>query len=346
VRAAMIACVAGVAGVVCALAYGSGLRMLEDSPSAWGAPYDAVGFTDAETLLADDDVAAVAAVQFRLPIEINGRPAPGFAFESLRGEIEPTIVRGRAPESSEEIALGADTLKTSGASLGDVVRVGGANGEFEMRVVGVTAVPIVDDGNEMADGAVVAPEAVELLGERGETFNNLAVRVADGRDVDDVVARLTAGAGDFEDIQRPSPPDEVSNLTQIDAYPSVLALLLALTGFVGLAHVLSLVARRRADDFAVMRALGFRPQEVRVAVTSQAVTFAALGLAVGVPLGLVLGRWAWRTTAESVGVQVVQDLPAGVMLAIPIVLLSALLLSWIPGARAAHAKPAQLLRSE
>ena len=106
-------------------------------------------------------------------------------------------------------------------------------------------------------------------------------------------------------------------------------------------------SNRRARDLAVLRAIGFTRRSSRLAVNAQATVIAIVGLAVGVPAGIVLGRIGWRLLAERVPLQDVGPIPAlALVLVVPLalVLLNAIAL-W-PAQTVARLRPAELLRDE
>jgi hypothetical protein len=79
----------------------------------------------------------------------------------------------------------------------------------------------------------------------------------------------------------------------------------------------------------------------------EATTLAAAALAVGVPLGVLAGRWAWVEFADSAGVASQADVPVPVvLLAVPATLLLANLIAAGPGWTAARIPAATVLRSE
>jgi ABC-type lipoprotein release transport system permease subunit len=105
--------------------------------------------------------------------------------------------------------------------------------------------------------------------------------------------------------------------------------------------------RRRASDFAVLRALGFRPRDVRASVSWQAAALATLGALIGLPLGVLVGRFAWARIAANIGVLEAQRLPLIVMLlAIPVAVILAIAIALVPARRAARIHPAEVLRTE
>jgi ABC-type antimicrobial peptide transport system permease subunit len=85
----------------------------------------------------------------------------------------------------------------------------------------------------------------------------------------------------------------------------------------------------------------------RLVVTTQASLLAAIGLALGVPFGIVLGRVTWRLVAHAT--LLFYHPPIAVIalgLIVPLALLAANLLAAWPGHRAARLHSAQILRAE
>jgi ABC-type lipoprotein release transport system permease subunit len=89
-----------------------------------------------------------------------------------------------------------------------------------------------------------------------------------------------------------------------------------------------------------------RPQSRGVVVT-QATTLALVGLAVGVPLGIALGRTVWRYVADITPVYYVPPVSwLALVLVVPAVLLIANLLAVRPSSRAARLRLGEILRTE
>ena len=97
----------------------------------------------------------------------------------------------------------------------------------------------------------------------------------------------------------------------------------------------------------MLKTLGLvRSQLLRVAAW-QATALAAAALVIGLPLGVLAGRWAWALFAWSAGVSGVADVPAPlVLLAVPATLALASLIAAGPGWNAAQGRPASVLRTE
>jgi ABC-type lipoprotein release transport system permease subunit len=128
---------------------------------------------------------------------------------------------------------------------------------------------------------------------------------------------------------------------------SGLGLALGLLALLTITHLLLTSVHRRRRDLAVLRALGFTGGQVRATVSWMAVTLAAIALAVGIPVGLLCGRQAWRFFAVQLGISDVTRAPvlsfvllavAGLALAVAIAL--------VPGISASRIRPADALRAE
>ena len=114
-----------------------------------------------------------------------------------------------------------------------------------------------------------------------------------------------------------------------------------------IAHLLLTSVRRHGRELSVLRALGFTPRQVRATVGWMAVTFAAVAVAVGVPLGIAGGRLAWGAFTGQLGIVPVTVIPAGwvAALAAAVIALSVAVAA-VPARSAARARPAAVLRAE
>ena len=59
----------------------------------------------------------------------------------------------------------------------------------------------------------------------------------------------------------------------------------------------------------MLKTVGFGRRQVSATVAWQATTLAVVGLVVGIPIGLVLGRWVWQLVADGLGVATVSTVP-------------------------------------
>ena len=129
--------------------------------------------------------------------------------------------------------------------------------------------------------------------------------------------------------------------------PIVLAGLLAAALVAALALAIAATVGARRRDFAIYCAIGFTRGQVGQSVRWQALTTVAIGLAVGIPAGVVIGRWTWRRFAGDLGVALHVTVPTGLLAAIAVVaIVVALLAAARPAYLAARLRPAEVLRSQ
>jgi predicted lysophospholipase L1 biosynthesis ABC-type transport system permease subunit len=221
------------------------------------------------------------------------------------------------------------------------------------RVVGQIALPIIGgNAQPLADGAVFTLAGLARIGDPNGSYDgNFLVRVAPGQTArfERALAKLPAGPGGTlgNTVTRVQVPPEVARIRQIDWFPSVLAVLVGALSTLAVAHALITAVRRRRRDLAILKTLGFSRRQVSLSVASQATVLAAIGLAVGIPLGLLVGRELWRRTADSVGLATDPAIPVVALVVVAVAaVLVANVVAYLPGRAAARTRPAPVLRTE
>jgi predicted lysophospholipase L1 biosynthesis ABC-type transport system permease subunit len=97
---------------------------------------------------------------------------------------------------------------------------------------------------------------------------------------------------------------------------------------------------------AILKTMGFVARQVRATVAWQATALACVGVVVGLPLGLLAGRWAWILFAGHVAILPAPVISPMTLLAIPAVRLLANAIAAIPARTAARTQAAVVLRTE
>ena len=93
--------------------------------------------------------------------------------------------------------------------------------------------------------------------------------------------------------------------------------------------------------------MGLTPGQVRRCLSWQATILAMIGTAIGVPLGIALGRSWWHSVAEATPLVYVEPFAlVGVVVAVVGALALANLLALWPGRQANRLRPAEVLRTE
>jgi hypothetical protein len=145
-------------------------------------------------------------------------------------------------------------------------------------------------------------------------------------------------------VQRPA---EIVNYRSMGTMPVILAGGVATGAVAGLGLALVASVRRRRRDLALLKTLGFTRRQLATTVAWQSTVVAIVGLVIGVPLGIAVGRWLWIVFARELSAVPDPVIPAAsVLLAAVAALALANLVAALPGRSAARTPAALLLRAE
>ena len=373
VRSATLGAVLAMVVVVATVTFGASLRTLVSSPAlyGWNWNYELLGnyagFADvplpqAKQLLDHDaDVAGWTGVSFDT-FRIDGQTVPVMGA-SPNARVGPPVLTGHALGSREQVVLGATTLAALHKRVGDTVEVSnGVAKPTRLVIVGTATLPAIGSGStlhlEIGTGAVLSDSLIPA-GDRG--FGDLidspqAILVRLGRGANPAAARrsLERIAGSLDVLGHGPPsvlsvqrPAEIVNYRSMGTTPTVLGSGLALGAVVALALTLVASVRRRRRDLALLKTLGLTRRQLVAVVASQSTVAAAIGTFLGVPLGIVLGRWLWKLFAYQIHVVPAPSVPAWPVVFIAVgALVLANLVAAIPGRIAARTPTALLLRAE
>jgi ABC-type antimicrobial peptide transport system permease subunit len=151
-------------------------------------------------------------------------------------------------------------------------------------------------------------------------------------------------AGGVVSVLRPA---EIVNYRSMGTTPAVLGLGLAVGALVALGLTLVASVRRRRRDLAMLKALGFTQRQLAAAVAWQSSIAVVIGIAVGVPVGIIAGRALWDLFAHEIHAVPAPSVPA---VSIALIALAALVLAnvvaAVPGRIAARTPTALILRAE
>ncbi len=326
VRSALLGVVLGVAGLVGVIVFVASAHRLVGSPARYGSPFDAAvsGFSGdvlaegGDEMLADRDVLQAGAGLSGLA-RIGDDEVNTYVLESLKGAMAASLLSGHAPTGGREVVLGRSTLEHAGVDIGDEVVVEGAREALRATVVGTAAFPVVDERSSPDRGVLLGRDDFEAISAPDEVNVDILIKWAPGVDVEAANAALAEATG--TEVYAPRLPSAVNNLAEVEALPRALATFLALLAAVAVVHALVSTVRLRRQDLAVLRTLGFERRQLGSTLVWQATTIGVIGLAVGVPLGLMAGRVVWRSVAGGIGVV---DDPVSPTWAVAVVVVAAL----------------------
>ncbi len=275
-------------------------------------------------------------------VDVSGARVDVLGLDPVTGTAVPTLVAGRAPRHTDEIVLGARTMRALGVQIGDYVRVRIGTNAATTRVVGRAVFHEFGDAGQLGTGSwmtlaglkQVLPDVprntyfIQLGGGRGP----IAERELIARAFDPIPARFDAR------------PEDLDSLARGDGLIVTLGVMLAILVFVVLTHALVTSGRYHARDYAVWRTLGMLRRNVRLTVVVQMIALVVASLAIGVPLGVFGGHVAWIEFARQLGIAsdaVRSPVAVGlVLVATPIV---GVLAAILPGYLAGRHRPAEVL---
>ena len=343
VGATLLASILAAGVVTVALTFTASLDHLFATPRLYGQNWDYRSNYEAPTAAfyrADRSISAVARGGYVSQVSLNGRAEGVVALDSVKGRIDPVVTVGRAPRRSDEVLLAPKTLDALGLRVGESV-VASVGRTMRMRVVGEGVVP---EGvlNELGTGAAMTWRAYRRLDPHTQPYS-FEARIAPGADKAATLARLERRFV----APAPAPPRTVADFGGVRELPLVVSVLLAAIAAATLAYTLAAAVRRRRRHLAVLKTLGFDRRQLLATVAWQALTLVAIGLAVGLPLGIAAGRWAWYLFAEQIGVVPEPVTPVSwILLVIPAAFLLAYLVAALPAWNAARTRAAVVLRAE
>jgi ABC-type antimicrobial peptide transport system permease subunit len=349
-RVALVAAIAGVVAVVGALTLVRGIDDIVGHPERTGASWDVVltgvgTMSDAEALTIvqqDPDIANVA-IASRAATVVNGADVPVYALDIHKGSMAFTVVRGRAPRADDEIALGPATMRLLHADVGDTVNMG--PDKTAVRVVGVALLSQQPHSSFDEGGWIMQPAYDALVGPSVENqfYEEAFLGLANGVEAETAIGRLPPSW----EAEIPQASPDLANLLQVRSLPIYLALFLAFLAVGAVAHALFTIAHQRAHELAVLRALGVTPRQAAACVSWQAIAIGTVAVAVGLPLGVFVGRRVWRGITEQLSFVYVGPIASALLVvAVPACLIGCLVLAIIPARGAARRDIAQTLRQE
>jgi predicted lysophospholipase L1 biosynthesis ABC-type transport system permease subunit len=144
-------------------------------------------------------------------------------------------------------------------------------------------------------------------------------------------------------VQRPA---EIINYRSIGDIPLYLSLGFALGVVIAFAFTVVSLVRRRRRDLALLKTLGFTRRQLSECIAWQATATVFTGMAVGIPLGILVGRWLWDEFARQIYVVPFATVPTVSLIVLAASsLVVANVIAYVPGRRAARVA-AVALRSD
>jgi FtsX-like permease family len=378
-RSAISGTVLAVVLVAATLTFGSSLATLVSHPPLYGwnwsyalsatqgigaIPQQQVG----RSLRGDPDVAAWTTVSL-VTADLDGLAVP-VLLGRPRAAVAPLVLSGRPVTGPGQIVLGPATLAQLHRHLGDpvILRYGNVI-RARLIIVGTATLPAVGlpqglhpsmGTGALAPDQLLPARATGCSGPPGLAFVRLRAGVSAAVGLASL-SRAVSGAnralaaapasdpchGDVLSVLPVQHPAQIANYRTMGATPALLAFSLAAAAAAALGLTLFASVRRRRRDLAVLKTIGFTQRQLAATVAWQATAAAVIGIAVGVPLGIALGRWLWTLFARQIYVVPEPTVPAGPVILLCLgTLVLVNLVAAVPGRAAARTPTALALHAE
>ena len=357
VRTVLAGSMIAIAVVTGAFVFGRSMERMLDTPTAYGWNWDLVGnggddpeFTaPKERALAASPHVAELSRAWTITVHLDKTDIDTIGVTPIKGNVIPRLLEGTFPNADDEVALASGTMRREHLRVGGITKFNGtaeacggkAGCKLDYRVVG-RIVHWSEDADPDDGAAFTEAGQARVVGSDG--FVEFLIRFPEGDDPR--VARRaideTVGGSNL-----PILPVNLENVTSVRGLPLALAGILAAICLATLLHGLVVCARRRRHDLAILKTLGFVRRQVVSSITWQAATTTVLGLLVGIPSGIVLGRWAWTLQSDRLGVETLHSVaPAWISAGAAGLILLAIVVALWPARIAGRTRPALVLRTE
>jgi hypothetical protein len=314
--------------------------------------------------------------------QIDGSTVP-ILLVGNRATVSPPLLSGHEVDAANQIVLGGATMQALHEHLGGTVTASYGTPKdspvyvppTKLIIVGTTTLPAVGGSftlhTSMGTGAILSanvepPAFVKFLTAPYEALNGnqfVFVRLRAGATAAMARASLEKivsvgnralaalpngdGAGDYGRLLNVQYPAEIENYRVMGATPVILALGLALGAIIALGLSLIASVRRRLRDLALLRSLGFLRRQLVTTIAWQASVVGVFGAVIGIPLGVVLGRWLWALFARNIYAVPEPTVSVVSLVSVALVTIALVnLVALVPARIAARTSTAQLLRSQ
>ena len=335
VRSTIIGTVLAFVVVVSTLTFGASLQSLVAHPNLYGWNWNYIlsaggGSGDipqaaATRLLTHDRLVGSWSGVYFDNLTLDGQSVPVIG-EAPGAAVQPPLLSGQRLEEPNEVVLGALTLAQLHTHVGGtVVETSGTGPPVHLRVIGTATMPAIGGPGphlEMGSGAVldyhlIPPPARDPFNDPVHGPESIFVNARPGasaialqRSLDAMQAPLSNNFNFGTFVGSVLRPAEIINYRSMSATPTLLALALCVGAVVALTLTLLSSVRRRRRDLALLKSLGFTRRQLGATIAWQSSIAVGIGMAVGIPLGVVLGRYLWDLFANEINAVPLPSIPA------------------------------------
>jgi ABC-type antimicrobial peptide transport system permease subunit len=253
-------------------------------------------------------------------------------------------------QAPTDIVLDKKAADTSGAKVGDVVRVDGANTDFTVRGIVPTEAEVTDP----ASGFFIAifgfyyldRDAIQYFDDMSSLTDKVYLKLSDPTQTATINRAFTQAFPFFNTTTVDTLKEANQELSeQINQVVTVVGLVSLLLGSIGIINTMQVIVRRRTVEVAVLKTIGLQAGQVTILFLVEAFIMGIIGSILGIILG-------WVTTFLIKGVAeglVAQPLPFRIAL-MPVInglvvgTLVTTIFGFLPTLAAGQVRPGVVLR--
>ncbi|MEV4613566.1 FtsX-like permease family protein [Kitasatospora sp. NPDC049258] len=226
----------------------------------------------------------------------------GFAALGIAGPAE-RLAEGRAPGAGE-VVLDADTARAAHLAPGASVALTAPGGTATYRISGLATTPAAGPQQPAAATAWFADQVADRLGGHPGRVDAIAVQPRTGvapQALADQVRRAVGGAarvltGDARGTAEQ--PALTESRTMLIALGGSFGGVATMTAVFVVMSTVALATGQRAREFALLRAIGATPRQIRRTIATEAMLVGPVAGAVGILPGLALAHWWFGELAD------------------------------------------------
>ncbi|WP_369199984.1 ABC transporter permease [Streptomyces sp. PU-14G] len=258
------------------------------------------------------------------------------------------LATGGPPRTDRDVVLDADTAAARDLAPGDTLGLTTADGDRTFRVTGVARPATADEGT----AAWFTDAGARALAGHSGRADALAVLTAPGADTEAVATRVRRALGEGPVVRTgqargaAEDTDVAYGKEVLEALGVSFGALAALTAVFTASGTIGLSLTQRRREFALLRAVGATPRQIRRAVATEALLVAPLAGALGCLPGAALARWWFGALRERDAVPESIHLHLGAApaaLAVGVTVGTALLAGYLAARRPARTRPKEAL---
>ncbi|MCV0424937.1 MAG: ABC transporter permease [Roseibium sp.] len=249
--------------------------------------------------------------------------------------------------TSNGLVLGNKAATRLGAELGDTVTLTSANGVAKrFKIVGMFHTGVTSSD----EGLAYAPlKAVQILLEKPDVINTIAIKLADIGLANDVAARAERQLG-YKAVSWEEANEglmEAFFVRNIIMY-TVVGAILVVAGF-GIFNIVSTIVHEKARDIAILKSLGFPEHDIQQIFVLEGLVIGVLGAIAGSILGFALSSYLATIRFEFTTDVEMTQLPIHFsslhyVIACLLALFSSGIAGFIPARKAARLNPVDIIR--